>query len=123
MPDPTITGEDISAKLQDIYSKSVLFSLHISKVDEYQRDVWDNPPSVADPLHKVINTHKNFDFNIKRALEAIDAPLPATPAPLQPSHESDYDKKEYGLGVIKSLREWLENVPKVLNVDECGNQQ
>lgn len=107
-------------KLQDIYTKNVLFYLHILKVEEYQKGLWGNPQSVGGPLSLVKGRLTHIAARVKTLLTHIDPeiPLPATPAPPQLSHQHDYAKKAYGWGVVVALKDWLTQVLQVLKAEE-----
>ncbi|XP_044052651.1 uncharacterized protein LOC122876407 [Siniperca chuatsi] len=116
VPDSTISGINISEKLQDIVNKNILFYLHISKVEEYQKAHWGNPESVAKPLTDVKTRLDHHLSKIQAILKHIipEMPLPATPAPPQLSNDHDYRRKKYGWGVIDKLKDWLTKVLQVL---------
>uniref|UniRef100_A0A3Q3J554 Ciliary neurotrophic factor n=1 Tax=Monopterus albus TaxID=43700 RepID=A0A3Q3J554_MONAL len=117
VPESTISGATISEKLQDIYTKNVLFSCHISKVEEYQITVWGNPESIAQPLSNVKNRLHIHLVQIRNILENLypEIPLPTTPPPPQVTHSYDNEKKIYGWGVIVALKDWLTQVLQVCN--------
>ncbi len=122
VPDSTVSGINISAKLQDIYIKNGLFQFHISKVKEYLEGLWGNPQSVAGPLLRIKGGLPNHLTKIKAILIHIDMPLPTTATPPQLSHNHNYAKKEYGRNVIVRLKDWLTQVQQVIEeVSECDN--
>ncbi|KAK9522205.1 hypothetical protein VZT92_018684 [Zoarces viviparus] len=113
VPDSSMSGVTIIEKLQDIYIKGVLFYLHISKVEEYQKGSWSDSKSVLGPLSRVKGNLVNHVAKIKTMLINIDS-LPTTPAPPQWSHDLDYAKRVYGGGVIVALKDWLPQVLQAL---------
>lgn len=110
-PDSSISGTNIMEKLKDIYFKNILFHLHISKVEEYQKvDI----PAIVTPLREVKNSLHNKLSYIETLFKNLNS-LPSTPAPPHlPSDIDDYTKKIYGWGVIVKLNEWLVQVPQVV---------
>lgn len=115
VPDSTVSGVSIFEKLQDIYIKNVLFYLHILKVEEYNIKVWGNPEYIAGNLSLVNGRINHHLVKIKTILKKLypEIALPATPAPPQLSHD-EYANKEYGWGVIVSVKAWHEQVLQVI---------
>lgn len=120
-PPSTISGDSIPEKLQDIYNRNHLFQLHLEKVKNYQADFFGNPESIVKALSSLKEEVNNHFFRIRKVLELYleDISL-TTPAPLQ-SHSDDYARKEYGLGVIVSLRDWLKQVQPVVKEAQTAN--
>lgn len=124
VPDSTISGINITEKLQDIYIKNGLFDFHISKVKEYVEELWGMPESVARLLLHIKGRLPHHLDKIKKILININpkTPLPTTPPPPQLSHSHNYIKKVYGSGVIVRLKDWLTQVEQVLEeVKGCDN--
>lgn len=98
----------------------MLFSIHISKVEEYHNETWKNAKSVTEYLARIKYSLSNHLFKIETILKNTDPekPLPTPPAPLQLSHEHNYAKKVYGWSVISTLKDWLTQVLLVLK-EEC----
>ncbi|KAL7391750.1 hypothetical protein ABVT39_014065 [Epinephelus coioides] len=99
VPTSTVSGTNISEKLQDIYIKNVIFHSHISKVQGYQG-------SDVTSLSQVKGSLRRHSDTVKAILIHINS-LPTTAAPPQPSPSHDYAKKQYGRAVLVSLRDWL----------------
>lgn len=124
VPNSSIPGVSIFEKLQNIYMKNVLFYLHISKVEEIQNKLWiKQTTGVLSRLKYRLSLHL---VNIKHVLVTVypDVSLPPTPTPLQLSHDHDFQKKNYGWGVIIRLKQWLQEVLLVLDETKnmCGSR-
>lgn len=107
-PDSTITGATTLEKLKDIYSKNEMFKLHLEQVREQDSDTWGG--QLQGSLTQVQARLSHLDF--KSLLP--DGSLPPTPAPLTLSFNGNYDKKDYGRGVLVRLHQWVGNVLRVL---------
>uniref|UniRef100_A0A672YHR1 Ciliary neurotrophic factor n=1 Tax=Sphaeramia orbicularis TaxID=375764 RepID=A0A672YHR1_9TELE len=118
VPPSTVSGTSISEKLQDIYTKNMLFQMHMSKVKEDQDTVWgvQSDSTFWSLLTSVTDRLGHFLGKMERVLEAQDpkVPLPTSPPPLQVSHSNNYDNKVYGWAVIFRLEKWIGEVQKVL---------
>ncbi len=125
VPDLTISGVNITEKLQEIYFKTVHLYLHISQVEEQQKKNWGNPQSVVEPLTQVKRRLRYLSAKLKQTLLDFDSKIPlSTPAPPQLSHTDDYAQKEYGWGVIVTLKGWPHQVLQVLKAEEvCDNSR
>ncbi|XP_060895317.1 uncharacterized protein LOC132974985 [Labrus mixtus] len=116
--DSTISGMKFYEKLQDIYIKNELFSLHFLKVDEYLQDLFGN----EEPIKKLLPRFKDRLIDLSKRLQHIlttlhpDTPLPAKPEALTFNHDYDYDKKKYGWHVIDRVKYWLSQVAQVLDM-------
>ncbi|XP_008290584.1 uncharacterized protein LOC103365033 [Stegastes partitus] len=120
VPNSTISGSNISEKLQDIYAKIVLFIRHLSQVEEYQQNLLTNPQPVLEPLRRVKGGLSNLLHRIKNVLKHVDPENTALATPSSPtlSHDDAYAKKEYGWGVLDRLKDWVAEVLLVLKEAE-----
>ncbi|KAG7491084.1 hypothetical protein JOB18_048329 [Solea senegalensis] len=114
--DYRIVGVTISEKLQDVYVKNLLFNLHIAKVNEYHKEITGNSESLSMRLFIVKERLSMHLAKIQIILGSVcpEIPLPPTPGTLQLHHDHSYAKKEYGLSVIVTLRDWHKQVWQVL---------
>ncbi|KAG7236502.1 hypothetical protein INR49_000876 [Caranx melampygus] len=123
VPPSIISGDSIPEKLQDTYTRNLLFQLHLERVKEYQVHIFGNPESIVNPLTKLKKGVDNHSHRIKLDLEELypESTLFASPAPPQFSHNDDHTKKVYGWGVIVSLRNWLKQVQLVVKDTQEAN--
>ena len=122
VPNSTISGNTIPEKLQDIYIKTVLFEMHMSKVIEYQRQHSLKDETVDGLLAKVRRRLSDIPHMLEVLFRNTDPkiPPPNKPAPPKLSHGDDFQKKAYGLGVIIRVKEWA-GALQSLNAGEVCN--
>lgn len=106
-------------KLQDIYSRNELFSLHLSQVERYQKSLFKTDSVLESVLNSLSMLKKRLNHLLKtveRHIKTMDpsTSVPASPAALNLPHQYFYEKKVYGCGVIVRLRDWGQNVQEVL---------
>lgn len=122
VPPSTISGDSTPEKLHDIYTRNLLFQLHLEEVKNYQNDFFGKPESIVKALSSLKEEVNNHLFRIEKLLKLyLENTSFTTPAPPQLSHSDDYARKEYGLGVIASLRDWLKQVQLVVKETQTAD--
>ncbi|KAK2901761.1 uncharacterized protein [Channa argus] len=121
----TISGANLSEKLQRLLTNNELFNLHISRAEEYQA-IWANNEIVMKNLSMSdLKSRLRHQSNIiSHILKKIypESPSAPTPPPLQLTHTTDYAKKLYGWNVIVTLRDYQKKVIQVIEelFDHCA---
>uniref|UniRef100_A0A3P9NDC2 Ciliary neurotrophic factor n=1 Tax=Poecilia reticulata TaxID=8081 RepID=A0A3P9NDC2_POERE len=119
VPSTTVAGSNMIEKLQDIYAKNELFSLHLSEVERYQKELFATA-SILGPFLKASSALKT---RLKHLLTKVEChiksndpltPVPTSPPPLSLPHKYSYEKKVYGCAVIVRLKDWGQNVKEVV---------
>lgn len=122
MPNSTVSGSNITEMLQDMVRKNMLFSLHINKTEENQKESWNGRESVEKPLKIVKDRLTLLSSMLKEILQDLNIPVPSAPHPLNLTQTHNYAKIRYGWGVIKALKAWITRVCQVLQeTDVCRN--
>ncbi|XP_043968508.1 uncharacterized protein LOC122828739 [Gambusia affinis] len=115
VPSATVAGFNRIEKLQDIYARAELFSLHLSQVEIYQKSLFktdSDMESVLKSLSDLKTRLNNLLETVKCHIQTMDpsASVPASPPAPNLRHHYSYEKKVYGCGVIVRLRDWGQNV-------------
>ncbi|XP_016524594.1 uncharacterized protein LOC103134953 [Poecilia formosa] len=119
VPSATVAGSNMIEKLQDIYAKNELFSLHLSQVEKYQKDLF----STASVLEPFLNASSELKERLKHLLTKVEChiktndpstPVPTSPPPLNLPHKYSYGKQVYGCAVLVRLKAWGQNVKEVV---------
>uniref|UniRef100_A0A3B3V4G9 Ciliary neurotrophic factor n=1 Tax=Poecilia latipinna TaxID=48699 RepID=A0A3B3V4G9_9TELE len=115
VPSATVAGSNMIEKLQDIYAKNELFSLHLSQVEKYQKELFSTA--------SVLNASSELKERLKHLLTKVEChiktndpstPVPTSPPPLNLPHKYSYGKQVYGCAVIDRLKAWGHNVKEVV---------
>lgn len=109
-PISTVTGANVSEKLQDIYTNNQRFQMHVEQMTKYELDV----KNVAAELEHVKDRLSHNLVNIKQILDCLKTAVPPAAAPLQKERSDWYDQKVYGWSVLVALRDWAAQVKQVL---------
>ncbi|CAB1442441.1 unnamed protein product [Pleuronectes platessa] len=127
VPDSTVSGVNVSEKLQDVYVKNELFRLHVLKVVQHHSEIFLNKEPVVGPLSRVKDRLLYHSIKVKHLLAGFfpDVPLPSKPALPRLTAGHTYAKKEYGWLVLVRLRDWEEHVLQLLEEmkNMCGQQR
>ncbi|XP_062240771.1 uncharacterized protein LOC133950694 [Platichthys flesus] len=116
VPDSTVSGVNVSEKLQDVYVKNELFRLHVLKVVQHHSEIFGNKEPVAGPLSRVKDRLSHHSSKVEHLLKGFfpGVPLPSKPALPRLTAGHTYAKKNYGWLVLVRLRDWEEHVLQLL---------
>uniref|UniRef100_A0A3B3Y870 Ciliary neurotrophic factor n=1 Tax=Poecilia mexicana TaxID=48701 RepID=A0A3B3Y870_9TELE len=122
VPTTTVAGFNMIEKLQDIYAKNELFSLHLSQVERYQKDLFTTKSRMLWNLKFILNSLSNLKMRLDYLLKTVEClikamdpstPVPTSPAALNLPYQNCYEKKVYGCAVLVRLRGWGQKVKEV----------
>uniref|UniRef100_A0A3P9NDE3 Ciliary neurotrophic factor n=1 Tax=Poecilia reticulata TaxID=8081 RepID=A0A3P9NDE3_POERE len=126
VPSATVAGFNTTEKLQDIYAKNELFSLHLSEVERYQKELFATKSRMLWNLKSILNSLSKLKMRLNYLLKTVEClikamdpstPVPASPAALNLPYQHCYEKKVYGCAVLARLRGWGQKVKEVLMRD------
>ena len=124
VPKAEVSGSTPAERLYNIAVQEMLFHLHLSVVEEDNKDFWGNTDSGLQQAFSTAMLRLSYHYKkIGELLREVDPNFISltTPAPLDLHIDGGFAKKHYGWGVLSNLTVLANNVRQELK-SVCGEE-
>ncbi|KAF6735384.1 hypothetical protein FQA47_021342 [Oryzias melastigma] len=115
-PSSSVSGKSFPQNLKDIFIKGHLFEFHMDEMSRHLKNLTKHPHRISPFFTAVKGTLQRLLQTVNRISESVHPEMGQliVPAPPEFPERSFFEQRRHGTVVLFRLREWVENVQRVL---------